>query len=423
MITKRPRAAKAKTGAASLAEFRLGALQPARLVEPKDATEVAAELRAASEAGEAVVVHGGGTLQRSANPPVRYDVALSMRRLDAVYDYDPRDLTAGVGAGMTIGELQRTLAQHRQFLPLDAPFAQQATVAGTLAAGWAGPRRAAYGRPRDLLIGATVALANGTLASSGGMVVKNVTGYDMGKLYVGSHDTLGVIVRANFKVLPAPAVRRLAIAPFDEELRERALAHASALQLEPVALLVIDGFREAAGPAHPRLVALLEGSEAVVDRATRELRSALGAAGIAETRLLDGDDAARAFQSVLDAYAARDGEASLTLLARGLPSEAAARAQRVRAGIRRAETIADLRTGDVVVRVRETAAPSADEDGPPVDRVVRDLLGHATVLSSGSATRADAWGEAPATLPTMRALKTQFDPQGVLAPGRFVGGI
>ena len=417
--TRTPRTRKK----ASLDAYALGTLVPARLVEPADAAETAAALRAAGDAGEAVVVFGGGTLQRAANAPARYDVAFSTKRLTALHDYDPHDLTAGVGAGMTVAELQRTLAQHRQFLPLDAPFAQQATVGGTLAAGWAGPRRAAYGRPRDLLIGATVALANGTLASSGGMVVKNVTGYDMGKLYVGSHGTLGAIVRANFKVLPAPAVRRLAIAPFDEELRERAFAHATDVRLEPVALLMIDGFREAAGPAHPRLVALLEGSEAVVDRATRELRSALGAAGIAETRLLDGDDAARAFQSVLDAYAARDGEVSLTLLARGLPSEAAARAQRVRAGIRRAETIADLRTGDVVVRVRETVATSADEDAPPVDRMVRDLLGHATVLSSGSATRADAWGEAPATLSTMRALKAQFDPQGVLAPGRFVGGI
>ena len=298
-------------------------------------------------------MHGGGTLQGASNAPLRYDVALSTKKLTALYDYDARDLTVGAGAGMTLAALARTLAEHGQFLPLDAPLASQATLGGTLAAGWAGPRRAAYGRPRDLLIGATLALADGTLAKTGGMVVKNVTGYDMGKLYVGSHGTLGVIVRANFKVLPAPQTRRLAIAPFDEDERERALAHAGALVLEPAALLVVDGFREALGTTRPRLIALLEGSEHVVDRATRELRSALGAAGVAETRLLDGDDALRAFQAVLDAYVARDGDASVTLLSRGLPSDAGARAQRVRAAIPGAETIADLRTGDVVVRVRE----------------------------------------------------------------------
>jgi glycolate oxidase FAD binding subunit len=419
VIAKRPRPKRTALG-----PFALGGLQPARVFEPKEPEDVAATLRDAAAAGEAVVVHGGGTLQGASNAPSRYDIALSTKKLTALYDYDAHDLTVGVGAGMTLAALTRTLAEHRQFLPLDAPLAAQATLGGTLAAGWAGPRRATYGRPRDLLIGATLALADGTLAKSGGMVVKNVTGYDMGKLYVGSHGTLGVIVRTNFKVLPAPQTRRLAIAPFDEDERERAVAHVSALVLEPAALLVLDGFREALSPARPRVIALLEGSDRVVDRATRELRSALGAAGVAETRLLDGDDAARAFQAVLDAYVARDGDASVTLLARGLPSDAAARAQRVRAAMAGAETIADLRTGDVVVRVRESAG-AGENDGAVsgVDRTVRDLLGRATLLAAGPAARADAWGDPPATLATMRALKTAFDPHGILAPGRFVGAL
>ncbi len=410
MIAKRPRAKRTK--AQDTGAFALGALRPARAVEPADARELAATLRAASDAAEAVVLHGGGTLQGAANPPSRYDVAISTLRLDALYDYDPRDLTAGLGAGTTVAQLQRTLAEHGQFLPLDAPLASQATIGGTLAAGWAGPRRAAYGRPRDLLIGVTVALADGTLATSGGMVVKNVTGYDMGKLYVGSHGTLAAIVRANFKVLPAPATRRLAIAPLDDDVRDRAVAHAAALELEPAALLLVDGFREAPPPVQPRMIVLLEGSEHVVERSTRELRSALGAAGVAETRLLDRDDAARAFQNLLDAYLARAGDASVTLLARGLPSEAALRAQRVREAIPRAETIADLRTGDVVVRVDEGRAQRA-----------RELLGRATVLSAGPATHIDAWGAPPSTLATMRALKEGFDPHGTLAPGRFAGGL
>jgi glycolate oxidase FAD binding subunit len=406
VIAKPARAKRVAT-----APYALGALTPGRVVEPRDGAEAAAVLGAASDAGEAIVAYGGGTLQGAANAPSRYDIALSTKRLNALHEYDPRELTAGVGGGMTVAELNALLARNGQFLPLDAPFAAQATIGGTLAAGWAGPRRAAYGRPRDLLIGATVALADGTLAKTGGMVVKNVTGYDMGKLYVGSHGTLGIIVRANFKVLPAPAVRRLAIAPFDDELRERAIAHAGGLSVEPAALLVVDGFHEIAFAGRPRLFALLEGSEQVVERATRELRSALGAAGIAETRLLDGDAAASAYASILDAYATVTSDASVTFVARGLPSEAVARAQRVRDALGRIDTIADLRTGDVVVRVREAFD------------TVRGVLGRAVVLSAGPAAEVDAWGEAPATLATMRALKTQFDPRGVLAPGRFVGGI
>jgi glycolate oxidase FAD binding subunit len=406
VIAKPSRAKRADT-----ASYALGGLAPARVAEPRDAADAAALLGAASDAGETVVAYGGGTLQRSANAPTRYDVALSTKRLGALHEYDPRELTAGVGGGMTVATLNALLAENGQFLPLDAPFSARATVGGTLAAGWAGPRRAVYGRPRDLLIGATAALADGTLAKTGGMVVKNVTGYDMGKLYVGSHGTLGVIVRANFKVLPAPAVRRLAIAPFDGELRERAVAHASALSIEPAALLVVDGFHEIAWPGRPRLFALLEGSEQVVERATRELRSALGAAGIAETRLLDGDAAANAYASLVDAYAALAGDASVTFLARGLPSHAVGRAQRARDALARVDTIADLRTGDVVVRAR---------DGFDA---VRAALGRAIVLAAGPAAEVDAWGEAPATLATMRALKSRFDPRGTLAPGRFAGGI
>lgn len=406
MIAKPARAKRVAPG-----PFALGSLTPARVVEPADAAETAAALRAARDAGEALVAFGGGTLQRSANQPERYDVALSTKRLNALHEYDPRDLTVGVGAGMTVAALDALLARNGQFLPLDAPRASQATVGGTLATGWAGPRRAAYGRPRDLLIGATVALADGTLAKTGGMVVKNVTGYDLGKLYVGSHGTLGVIVRANFKLLPAPAVRRLAIAPFDEDLRERATLHVGALRIEPAALLMIDGFHEIALPGRARIVALLEGSEQNVERATRELRSAFGAAGIAETRLIDGDAAARTFTSVLDAYAGVAGDASVTFLARGLPAAAAARGQQVRDALGRADTIADLITGDVIVRAYDRFDS------------VRDVLETATVLCAGSAITIDAWGAPPSTIATMRALKTQFDPQAVLAPGRFVGGI
>jgi glycolate oxidase FAD binding subunit len=407
MIAKRSRSKRE----AAPSTFAIGGMVPSRVAEPADAAGVAETLRAAADAGDAVVVYGGGTLQRSANLPARYDVALSTRRLDAIAAYDPRELTIGLGAGITLATLERTLAEHGQFIPLDAPFPARATIGGTLAAGWAGPRRAAYGRARDLLIGATIALPDGTLATSGGMVVKNVTGYDMAKLYVGSHGTLGVLVRANFKVLPAPAVRRLAVAGFDDDLRERAVAHALALAHEPVALLLVDGFREAPGSRGARLIALLEGSDAVVERATRELRSALGAAGIAETRLLDGADAARAFQDAIDAYAAPGGEGSVTLIARGLPSDAAAQAQAVRAAFPRSDTIADLRTGDVVVRTR-----ASDAD-------VRAVLGRATVLTAAFATAVDAWGAPPASVEVMRAIKARFDPHGVLARGRFVGGI
>jgi len=418
--------------------LRLGTLSPARVLEPADAAEMAAALAASAAAGESVVLHGGGTLQRSANPPARYDSALLTTRLVAVHEYEPRDLTIGTGAGMTLATLQRTLAAQRQFLPLDAPLPARATIGGTLAAGWAGPRRATYGRARDLLIGATVALTDGTLAVCGGMVVKNVTGYDLGKLYVGSHGTLGAIVRANFKVLPAPAARQLAVATFEDDNRERVLAHVGAMTVPPVALLIRDGFlalRDAPRPEdidfRPQIVALFEGSETTVDRAVREYRSALGAAGVAETRILTAAAAGSGFQEVLDEYVALAGAVSFTLLGRGKPADATLRAERARAtfasggaGATSIETIADLLTGDVVARVRAPATLDA-QTLAGAGAAVRSALGRAQLIAASCAaiTHVDAWGETPSTIATMRALKERFDPRNVLAPGRFVGAI
>ena len=398
-------------------DHSLGGIAPKRTVAPASDEDVAAALRACAAAGEAVVAFGGGTLQAAANLPARYDVALDLRELRGVRAYDPRDLTIGVAAGTTLAELATTLADHGQFLPLDAPRAAYATIGGTLSAGWAGPRRAAYGRPRDLVIGATAALADGTLASAGGMVVKNVTGYDMAKLYVGACGTLGILTRVNFKLLPIPAARRVAIARLDDELRARVLAHVRGLPIEPAAFLVLDGFTDAtpSDRHQTRLFALLEGSDATVERATRDLRSALGAAGVAETALHDGPAAERAFAVLVDAYVATPGRSVVTLRSHGLPENSATRADAIREHGYATDTLADLRTGDVVVR---TGGVDAAER-------VRALLGNARVIAASAAPAAavDAWGKPPATLPSMRALKTRFDPAGVLAPGRFVGGI
>lgn len=386
--------------------YLLGEREPGRIVEAADAREVAAVLAEASARGEAVVAFGGGTLQGIGNPPSRYDVALDLRALRALQAYDHRDLTIGVDAGMTVEQVTRILDERGQFVPLDVPEPATATIGGVLAAGWLGPRRAAYGRPRDLLIGTVAALADGSLAHAGGMVVKNVTGYDVGKLYVGSLGTLAILVRANFKALPRPAARRLALAPLAEDVRDRAVAAIASLALEPVAALAIDGFGAAA-----RLVVLHEGSEATVDRATRELRSALGRAGVAETTLVDGARAEQGFARELARYTEVGGERTITYREPGLPSSAWERAQRALAA--GAETIADLRTGDVIARVSSRR----------ID--VRAVLPRAIVIAGAPALRArlDAWGPPPATLATMRALKERFDPQGLLAPGRFVGGL
>jgi len=402
-----------------------------RIVKPSAAADAAATLAACARDGAAVVIVGGSTLQSLGNAPSRCDVAVHTGGLCGVRDYDPRDMTAGIDGGTTLSEIARVLAQHARDFRQRPAVAARGPAGGTLAAGWAGPRRATYGRPRDLLIGSTIALADGTLARAGGMVVKNVTGYDMSKLYVGSLGTLGLIARANFKTLPLPGARRLAIAPLAPDLRERAIAAIGGLAIEPAAALVLDGFARIARYPHAaeRLVLLFEGSEAVVERATRDLRSALGRAGIAETLLHDGDAAAQTFAEIVDAYVDASGERTLIYRSTGLPSTAWTRTRTGEAlahthGLH-AESIADLRTGDAILRFSARTVAAFTAKIAAFDAGVRGAFEHATVLAGGAALRAsiDAWGTVPSTIATMRAIKARFDPAGILAPGRYVGAI
>ena len=394
-------------------------LPPPRTEEPRDAAAAAALLRTCADAGEAVVIEGGAT-KGGGNPPSRHDVTLRTKHLHGVIAYDPHDLTIAVGAGTTIAALTAALRRNRQMLPFDVPRAARATVGGTLAAAWAGPRRLAYGRPRDLLIGMEFALADGTVGHSGGMVVKNVTGYDLGKLFVGSRGTLGAITRANFKVLPLPAAARLAIAPLDDDVRVRAIVHALEVDIEPTALLVLSGD----APAGSRLYAFFEGGEATVERAVRDLRSALGAAGVPETRVAADDAARDELQRVVDASVDPLTDTELVLRLTGLPSDVLAREADVRriAGARPCAIAADLLGGDLTVAFGPAAADSRSLAECIAE--LRAAQGPARVIAAAPSARAiDAYGSAPETLDVMRGLKERFDPQRVLAPGSFVGGI
>lgn len=183
-------------------------MAPRAVAFPDNVEAVAGVLRIANEWRLAVTPWGGGTHQGLGYAPRRLDLALSLERLDRILTYEPSDLTVSVQAGITGAAIASALAGARQILPLDVPVPAVSTVGGAIAAGVEGPRASRYGLIRDLLIGATVVQADGTVWKSGGMVVKNVSGYDLHKLLVGSLGSLGVIVEANFKVLPAPRSTR-----------------------------------------------------------------------------------------------------------------------------------------------------------------------------------------------------------------------
>src|SRR6267142_1506018 len=189
--------------AATAADAVAGA-HPKLVIEPGTERGLAEVLRLSNEGGVAVIPRGGGTKLSWGNPPVRADLILSTARLTKIIEHAWADLTVTVEAGCTIQKLQETLAQHGQRLALDPLWPEKATVGGVLSTNDSGALRLRFGALRDLIIGVTIALPDGTLASSGGKVVKNVAGYDLPKLVTGALGTLGVITRAVFRLHPLP---------------------------------------------------------------------------------------------------------------------------------------------------------------------------------------------------------------------------
>ncbi|HVA27522.1 MAG TPA: FAD-binding oxidoreductase [Candidatus Baltobacteraceae bacterium] len=388
-------------------------------------------LRTANENGECVLVEGGNTLRGMGRPPLRAEVTLSTLGLDAIVENAPADLTIAVQAGVTLRKLAHALAPHGTHVPFDAPRNAEATVGGTLAAGWIGPRRHLYGRPRDFVIGSVAVLADGTIARAGGMVVKNVSGYDMSRLYVGSFGTLAVFVQINLKTIAAPQTQRAFAMRLPEGTRERALDVLSHLDVTPAAAFWIDGFRgtiDGDDGQEGRMLVLLEGSATSIERLTREVRSALGRAGVPETRVIDAG-ARESFERVLDAYVASVGERSITYRIPVFPDEALACARDLTTLAARFElrhdAIVDAMNGDVIFRVNDLDAMALATKIEMFDDALHDMQPGAIVIAGNHPHRPmlAVWGSQPNAIEPMRALKARFDPKNTLNPGRFVAGI
>ena len=425
---------------------------PRYAASPASVAEASAVMRVAAEQALTVVPRGSGSRLDWGAPPRRCDLVVDTLRLDQVVEHAAGDLVARIQAGAGMRRLGEVLAAAGQQLALDpspgdGPAGQEpaggepastGTVGGTLATGTAGPRRLRYGTPRDLVIGITVVRADGTVASSGGKVVKNVAGYDLGKLFAGSYGTLGLIVEAVFRLHPLPAATTYTTVDVAGAAEARRMVAAAAgSELAPTAVEI-----SRAGRGHPVHVGvLLEGDAAGVGERAAHLRGLLGAgaetspdapgwwgstgppaghngAGGAGTLIRVGFWAAAlpavlaaidgaAVAGGLDPLVAGSAAAGVIYVALGAGVHPAAAAAFV-ASLREA-----LARGAADARPASAPAP----DSPPV-------LASAVVVHAPPAVRelADMWGPVPG-LSLMRAVKDQFDPGHRMAPGRFAGGI
>src|SRR5208282_3725841 len=254
-------------------------VRPQMVFEPDTETELAAVLRFGDAAGFGVVPRGGGTKTGWGNPPTRADLILSTARLNRIIEHAWADLTVSAEAGCTIQNLQSALAEHGQCIAVDPLWPERATVGGILSTNDSGTLRIRYGALRDLIIGVTIALPDGTLASSGGKVVKNVAGYDLPKLATGALGTLGVITRAVFRLHPLPWGARTV--SFTARELPTMQAHILAIQDSKLAHTALQ-IRCAAG-GEPRADILFEATEAGLNAQDLQLRKLLGSTSVEES--------------------------------------------------------------------------------------------------------------------------------------------
>jgi glycolate oxidase FAD binding subunit len=437
-------AAHVVAGAAQNAAFAVDGLVPELVVRPGTQDEAARVVGACAEAGAAMLPWGGGTAMGLGNIPARADVVVQLDRLDRIVEWDPANLCVTVEAGTRLAALEELTTRSRAFLPLDPPDNRHVTVGGLVAANQSGPGRLLYGSVRDWVLGLRVVLADGERIHCGGRVIKNVSGYDMNKLYIKSLGTLGIITEVTFKLLPIPAQRAGVVGLFPGageawKVVEKALgsfllpeameffnAEAMAL-LSPVLGLP-------AVPGTCGLAVALAGTKATVERQVKDFAALFTDGGGKAIQLPAGQEA-HAWEAVRGLRngpgTAQAGRALAQITAphsRAGTLAAAAGQTGQSCGL---QPVISAHAGSGVIWALYLPGPKA----APVEvlaKALEDLrrqaaaVGGSLVLHEAPPElkrRLDAWGSPGDSLAMMRRLKTEFDPRGVFNPGRFVAGI
>lgn len=369
-------------------------LAPGQVERPRDVQELADVMSAADRRRRSVVPIGGGTALGLGYPPQSYDIAVDTTAMSGICSYEPADLTVTVRAGTRFADLQATLATNGQYLPLDV--APNSTVGGVLAANSSGLWRASQGTARDVTVGMRFVRASGEPVTTGGRVVKNVAGYDLSKLLIGSLGTIGVIAEASFKIYPLPAGRRVGIFP--------------ALELEPAfqlahALRLPGGWRSLmmmrTGRVWQVAIELVGRSTDVISQQVESITGYAAQWSEDDTALEDARRLLRAGpvrvrisvpkRSLADVLARTDCPAVLCLPSAGVAT-CVWRAAPASGDIRRLRSHAESNGGALVLM----EAP---------EQLKREV---------------GVWGTERPEIALMRRIRAAFDPHRTLSPGRFV---
>jgi glycolate oxidase FAD binding subunit len=443
-------AANVASDFAQLATFEIDRKLPAAAVRPGTSEEVAEIVKFAASEKLALVPTGARTKLGIGYAPSRYDLALDMTRLNKVIAYDPGDLTLSVEAGVPLAKLAQVLAEHRQFLPLPVPFVNRTTIGGLIASGVDSPLRQFYGTARDFLLGMEYVTGEGVATKSGGRVVKNVTGYDIHKLMIGALGTLGVITRVNFKTFPMPLATRGFIARFATaenalDMRQRIAQSA----LTPLTVEILS----------PRVAELFAS-----DAATRYERAAMPANVISNTEWAlttgyAGNEAVlERYAKDLQRIARESGATGVSILAENLSPAWARKREFIPIALASSPattivkmSVLPMRMTDTLASAQKTAErnnllwaamarglgiiyfailPSDHTEEcrqrvatatSTIQEACAKLAGHATIPWAPAEwkTTLQIWGPPRPDFAQMQKVKSVFDPQKILRPGRY----
>lgn len=373
-------------------------------ITPRSPDELAAALRDSAAARKTIRIEGNNSKHRAggATPPA--DVTISTSALDQVLEYEPKDLTISVGAGMPYARFHEMLDRDGMMVPIDPPFAGQATIGGVIAANSSGPRRRLYGTPRDLVIGMKFATMEGKVVQSGGMVVKNVAGLDMGKLLIGSLGTLAAIASINFKLIPKPFGTRTFLYEFPTAqeaiaVRDRTLQGV----MTPVAVDLLNPTAAAGFGRRGWLLAIgTNGNQAVLDRYKTEF---------ARAETLDQEDERRLWDYIQE------------FPSRFLESNPAAAIVRISTTLSNVAACVDKLPGAVIARAANGVCYSFISEADDAKLAFQTGRG---VMEYGPESRdksIDMWPDPDSGFPVMLKIKQLFDPDNLLNSGRLYGRI
>ena len=403
-------------------DISIDGLMPAVLIRPASAEELAECLIVCAKYDSTVVPTGFMTWLTGGNPLRRADVLLSLERMNRIKDYSPPDLTVTVEAGLSLDALNSQTRRKGQWLPLDPPGSSRASMGAIAACASSGALRGGFGTPRDYVIGMRLAHTDGTESKSGGRVVKNVAGYDMNKLYVGSFGTLAVLTELTFKLRPLPeSFQTLIVTSKDSRSLFESARRLLASYLQPASALITERAPEellaSYGSNRALFVRFIE-SETTVNHQVDELMKMLHEESRAT--LLSESEAENLWSQLadIDLLAANAVRLSVPL------SMTAEIFDKMLLDLPECIATADLGAGTI----RLAFEADVDDAIKLIKKLRSDTerAGGSLFIEGAPTTvrrEADAWGDVGSTESLMKAVKSKFDPQSLLNPGRFVSGI